>query len=780
MQDIGPLYLGLLEGRITTKAPTVPFFSTISNQVIEDASQLGPSYWVANLENPVLFYKGMTALMVDPRAKGHVHLEIGPHGALAGPLKQIYKEIKGDQEYVALQNRYGDAQREVLRAMGQLFCTGVDIDFAAMNPTGVTLTNLPHYPWHREGPYWYESRVMKAWRIQPFPHHDLLGSRVAEASDVEPVWRNQFQLDKLPWMRDHVIRADVVFSSGAYIAMAGSAVSQLSGSIDYTVRHVTIDSINSPLQIHPEDIIELITSLRPSKLTLTKDSEWYDFSIVSATAAGWVKHCHGQVRPGLALRYAAGDAISLFPRAVPTARWYKAWRRFGLDYGPSYQRLHDMSFAPGQRAMAAMVLDRPTTVSESQYPLHPITITLILQSLIAAAHNGQARTLNDIYQPTYIEELYIGIGRCKETRFLMETSTTGASLIAGSGYGIDDTGSSSFHLKGATLSMLNKSDGVDCVSDPHGAVQLEWKPDIDLLDPGTLIRPGEDQTSMVTMIESLCVLCALENASQVKGFTPTEVHLQKYYVWLQEFVRDAKAGKCAVVSSTTELCAMDSTVRQALIHQIMDQAKDTPCFTACHTIYTVYESIAGILAGKMDALEVLFRDNMLTEFYNLFNWVSCRDLMELLGHTNPNLRVIEIGAGTGSTTESVIKHLKSSSGARLYSKYFFTDISAGFFVSAKKRFTEYAGIHYQTLDITKSPAEQGFEEGSFDLVIATNVRKFASSLSSPPRCLFKLTTCLVKRFLGSTRNAQTGRLATQCAEIAAATGAITALRDDPE
>jgi len=129
-----------------------------------------------------------------------------------------------------------------------------------------------------------------------------------------------------------------------------------------------------------------------------------------------------------------------------------------------------------------------------------------------------------------------------------------------------------------------------------------------------------------------------------------------------------------------------------------------------------------IIDGKVDALELLFRDNMLTDFYNFFDWIDYQGLVELLGHENPNLRVLEIGAGTGSTTENVLKNLKTLSGRRLYSKYFYTDISAGFFIKAKERFKDHAAIEYRPFDVTRAPAEQGLEEGSFDLVIAGNVR----------------------------------------------------------
>ncbi|KAF1953068.1 S-adenosyl-L-methionine-dependent methyltransferase, partial [Byssothecium circinans] len=51
----------------------------------------------------------------------------------------------------------------------------------------------------------------------------------------------------------------------------------------------------------------------------------------------------------------------------------------------------------------------------------------------------------------------------------------------------------------------------------------------------------------------------------------------------------------------------------------------------------------------------------------------------------------------------------------------YTHISPGFFVAANERFKEYNGIEFQVLDISKYPIEQGFQEGSFDLILAANV-----------------------------------------------------------
>lgn len=52
----------------------------------------------------------------------------------------------------------------------------------------------------------------------------------------------------------------------------------------------------------------------------------------------------------------------------------------------------------------------------------------------------------------------------------------------------------------------------------------------------------------------------------------------------------------------------------------------------------------------------------------------------------------------------------------------YTDISPGFFERAKEKFESWGGlVNYRRLDIASDPVEQGFEPGSYDLVIASEV-----------------------------------------------------------
>ena len=146
-----------------------------------------------------------------------------------------------------------------------------------------------------------------------------------------------------------------------------------------------------------------------------------------------------------------------------------------------------------------------------------------------------------------------------------------------------------------------------------------------------------------------------------------------------------------------------------------------------------------VLVGNEDPLHVLFGDQepSLVDLYSkssaarsansaLADAVSI-SLQNFKNHRP--LRILEIGAGTGSATESVIPCLSDFS-----CEYVFTDISAAFFTDAKARFTGDAlSIEYRVLNIEEDPLAQGFSAHSYDLILASNVlhatRKLDETLS---------------------------------------------------
>lgn len=82
------------------------------------------------------------------------------------------------------------------------------------------------------------------------------------------------------------------------------------------------------------------------------------------------------------------------------------------------------------------------------------------------------------------------------------------------------------------------------------------------------------------------------------------------------------------------------------------------------------------------------------------------------------IRILEVGGGTGATTESLLSSLSS---LEINYQYTFTDISPLFISEARKRFGEKQRVHYQLFNIEMDPLGQGFQPGFFDFVIGFQV-----------------------------------------------------------
>lgn len=92
---------------------------------------------------------------------------------------------------------------------------------------------------------------------------------------------------------------------------------------------------------------------------------------------------------------------------------------------------------------------------------------------------------------------------------------------------------------------------------------------------------------------------------------------------------------------------------------------------------------------------------------------------------NKQIRILEIGAGTGATTRFLLPVLPPST-----TSYTFTDLGSGFLQQAREKFAAFPFVEYQLLNIEKDPEDQGFNSHSFDVVIAANVLHATASLAT--------------------------------------------------
>ena len=177
MADVAQEYLASLsEVKAQAVNTDIEFYSSVTGQRA-DASELGPSYWVDNMVGQVKFSESLRKLCSETgrpstkaRQRGrdstvNILLEIGPHSALAGPVKQTIQadpKLRGSQPiYQTALVRKLDAVETCLALASSLITEGYAVNIAACNRPASTkspkvLVDLPPYPWNHSTAYWAE------------------------------------------------------------------------------------------------------------------------------------------------------------------------------------------------------------------------------------------------------------------------------------------------------------------------------------------------------------------------------------------------------------------------------------------------------------------------------------------------------------------------------------------------------------------------------------------------------------------------------------------------
>lgn len=190
-----------------TSTGDVTWFSSVTAS--KKTTTADASYWKTNMVSPVRFDVALKALLEDEKAPNFL-IEIGPSGALAGPVSQIIKSLPaavgGDVSYCASWSRGTDAGKSLFDVAGRLFAAGAPIDMTVVNQyygKERTIVDLPNYKWNHSVKYWHENAASKDWRFRKYIAHDLLGSKILGSSWHTPTWRSHLNTANVPYLMDH-------------------------------------------------------------------------------------------------------------------------------------------------------------------------------------------------------------------------------------------------------------------------------------------------------------------------------------------------------------------------------------------------------------------------------------------------------------------------------------------------------------------------------------------------------------------------------------------------
>ena len=404
--------------------------SSVTNSIISEETIIDEAYWSANLRSPVLFNQALQTIATSPEfARVDMLIEIGPHSALSGPVKQIKGELGFDKlGYLPTLLRSTDSAAQLLKVAGELFLRDYPIDMERVTiieeplpngklhlSRGSLLVDLPTYQWNYSKDLWAESRHSREHRAPQHARHDVLGSRIPGTG--EPIWRNMLRIRDVPWLKHHSLGGEAVFPAAGYFSMAMEAINQLNEASSnptkikgYVLRDI---SIKAALVTPDDDTgIEVIFSMRPSIHSETDtETKWWEFSASSISVDGQRKdHIAGSINVNTRDRGQKPREILSLPQRASGKSWNQRLREVGFDYGPTFQDMDNVRSDGINYAAAcdtAVRTESGIMEGESRYAIHPGTVDSCLQLIIVSIYAGRLDDMTFGAVPIQVDEVAI-------------------------------------------------------------------------------------------------------------------------------------------------------------------------------------------------------------------------------------------------------------------------------------------------------------------------------------------------------------------------------------
>lgn len=376
------------------RSSTIPFFSTVTGQLL-DTTHLDGEYWWHNVREPVLFADAVLA--AANQEKIDIFLEMGPRPVLTGHMRETLDPLPGSHVVLGSLQEKAPAHRDpVLHTLLSCFVEGAPVArdglFGAPRPFGAL--KLPLTPWQRQTIVVPES-VEAADVGGTHRLHPLLGARLREDSQE---WHGLLDPQIVPYLADHKVNDTVVVPGAALAEMALAAGREIHGDVPLALEEFDIlhaltladeGGRESLVRVSPTGLVEVLSRPR-----LTTD---------------WTLHARGHLAPSASTP--AGrppveedDSAPVLP--MTGCDLYGATERMGLQYGPQF-RLVTEATRRGRRIFLELKPERADQGAfGGHHVLHPTVLDASLHGLALAVDPG---ALDDgrVYLPARFGALHV-------------------------------------------------------------------------------------------------------------------------------------------------------------------------------------------------------------------------------------------------------------------------------------------------------------------------------------------------------------------------------------
>lgn len=429
-------------------------------------------------------------------------------------------------------------------------------------------------------------------------------------------------------------------------------------------------------------------------------------------------------------------------KIINAAQWYETFARAGLCYGPMFQGLSNIQAIGKTTSTQARIGLEPTAKAmkeESRYILHPATLDATLQLSILAAYKNTATSFKRAYMPTSFESVKIWPRAAGQSHTSAEAyaraTLKGVRGLSSDVFLLGAEGQRVFEASNAFLTASDQA-APKLIEESSPYTRIVWKPDFGYLNSDNLAQLFPpvvlDDDAVIPSLNHL----ALNQLIHFKATHPDvfekgseHPHLQRLLDWTTEKLAAAEKDSGSPASG---IIKQDDASRAREIERISSALM--PLSSEARLMCHLYNNLPAIYSGEKTGIQVALQDNLLLDNYEtgqVYREGNQRlaSVVSLYAHQHPDLRILEVGAGTGSATNEILPALKGDSAWRQYTEYRFTDTTPSFLADGEERFSRFGGMSFGTFDMEKSGDSQGYLR-DWDIVVASNVIHATSDIKS--------------------------------------------------
>ena len=506
--------------------------------------------------------------------------------------------------------------------------------------------------------------------------------------------------------------------------------------------------------------IEIQFFLRPAAQNSTISSPtWHECKLSSYENDEWVDNFHGsiQVEYGNSISTPQGEREMLLYQQSRLAEFSRAAKICGITteadslyglldmsnikLGPSFQSLQSIRYNMEGSAVTSVKVRGEFVLDKHAHVIHPTILDGMLQGIFPAVFKGGQEPITPLALRS-IDELWMSGDIAKRDAISASTHSRATGLLR-SECSIVATDSSQSKLLLAASNLEVIAEVPSALNSRYLCYNIDWKPDVNLLptEPELLedlfsatetesLPPPNDFTTDMEFL-AFYYLCNALNLVEKEMVIPPEGHLTRLLSWMMSQRERWQRGELMHGQPQWGDLIHD----EAYVKTKMEIAAEA---WEGKLLLRMGPQVIPSLRGEVDPLEVMFQDDLMKNVYRLgygtdVAYEKAERYIDFLAHKNPNMKILEVGAGTGSITGSILhtlsRHAGDEPGGSRFQSYTFTDVSAAFFEDASQMFSEHAGrMDFKVFDLEHDPAEQGFESGTYDLVVAAGVSSLLSNL----------------------------------------------------